>query len=164
MKTHVMFDPTHEMTQMARAMERLFEGYSAPGASARTIPLDILETDQALLIRAAVPGIQPGDLEVTIENRVMTLRGTTRSDTDLREAKLYRREIPVGEFTRSVRLPEKLDLNAVDATFDNGLVTVTLPKLPEAQPTTVRVRVREQATAEPLPSESATPGLDAPNT
>jgi HSP20 family protein len=104
-------------------------------------PLDVLETEEALVVKAAMPGVQAENLEVTIEGRALTLRGETRKDEVHEDAKVYRREIARGSYARTLRLPQGLDTSKVSATVQDGLVTVTLPWSEDRKPEVVRVPV-----------------------
>lgn len=151
-KTLVTFDPTREFRQMQQMLERLFEAPGREAARGQAFPIDVFEREDALLIRASAPGIAPADLEVQIEDDVLTIRGEVKTEAELGEAKVYRREIAMGAFTRSVRLPEGLDLENVDAAFANGVVTITIPRVAAPQPSARRIEVR---TIEPqAPSEA----------
>jgi HSP20 family protein len=117
-----------------------------------TLPLDIFERSGNLMVRASVPGIDPKELEIQIENNVLTIRGEAHQEAETNDEKVYRREVSYGSFSRSVRLPEGLNLDGVDAEFKNGLVTITLPRVPEEKPKSLKVAVR---TAETQPTPEA---------
>jgi len=147
LRTLVNLNPTTE----ARAIEDMFDRlFGSPirqtGTPAGTLPLDVFERDGKLMLRASVPGIDPKDLEIQIENNVLTIRGETQKEEESNEDKVYRREVSYGSFSRSVRLPEGLNLEAVEAEFKNGLVTISLPRLPEEKPKTVKIAVRSAET------------------
>jgi HSP20 family protein len=137
-------------------MEELFDrafGAANGNTQAQTVltmPVDVTEREGKLLITAAVPGIDPNELEVSIENNVLNIRGESRHQAESNETKVYRREIRYGRVSRSIRLPEGLDLNAVDAEFKNGHVTISLSRLPEEKPKALRVNVRNAEGAKPL--------------
>ena len=123
--------------------ERFFGNPVRPASNpVGTLPVNIYEREGNLVVRAAIPGIDPNDLEVQIENNVLTVRGETRSDTENKDQKVYYREVTYGCFSRSVRLPEGLNLDAVDAEFKNGIVTITLPRVPEERPKALKISVR----------------------
>jgi HSP20 family protein len=141
-KTLVTFDPVRELRNMQQVFERLFEAPVREAGRGLTFPIDVFEKEGALVIRAAAPGVEPSGLDVQIEEDVLTIRGEAKSDVDLSDAKVYRREVSYGTFTRSVRLPEGLNLDQVDATFANGVVTITIPRVEPAQPATRKIEVR----------------------
>jgi HSP20 family protein len=118
-----------------------------------SLPIDITEQDGTLYIRASVPGIEPSELSVSIEKNVLTIRGETQQPTVGENEKVYRRELTYGAFARSVRLPEGLNLELVDAEFKNGTVTIKLPRLPEEKPKSIQITVRNSEPA----SESVSP-------
>lgn len=120
---------TTEMDRLADWFDRVFTGSFEQAARPNTMAIDVLENDGKLMIHASVPGIDPEALEVSIENNVLTLRGESKVQHESQESKVYRREIVTGHFTRSLRLPPNLDLDAVTATFVNGIVTITLPRI-----------------------------------
>jgi HSP20 family protein len=131
----------------ARAFEEIFDKlFGSPSrithTATATLPIDIYEREGNLVVRAAVPGIEPTDLEINIENNVLTIRGETKHDSETSEDKIYRREVSYGSFSRSVRLPENLNVEAVEAEFKNGIVTITLPRIPEEKPKSFRVPVK----------------------
>jgi len=107
------------------------------------LPLDILEQDGTLKIRAAVPGVEPNELEIQIEKNVLTIRGEISRENESKDEKVYRREVSYGAFSRSVRLPDGLDFDKVDAQFKNGIVTISLPRVPEEKPKSIKVNVRQ---------------------
>ena len=144
MKTLLRVNPISEFRTMDDMFDHLFGRSPAvsPPASATHLPLDILEQEGKFIIRASVPGTNPADLEIQIENNILTIRGETKSEYKSEDAKFYRREVSYGAFARSIRLPEKLDLEQVDAAFNHGFVTISIPKLEEEKPKAVRVNVR----------------------
>ncbi len=95
----------------------------------------------ALVVRASVPGIKPEDLQITVEDHVLTLRGEHRSEHVTEDAKIYRQEVAVGSFARSIRLPETVNPDQAQAVHENGLVTIRIPKVEEAKPRTIQVPV-----------------------
>ena len=141
-------DPVTEMQRMSEMFDRLF-GSNAYGARAiasaneYTIPLDVVEKEDKIVIRASVPGISPDDLDISIENNVLTITGESKHEEESENDKVYVRECSYGSFKRSIRLPENLDIDHVDAEFSNGFVSVSLPKIPEEKPKTVKVELRK---------------------
>jgi HSP20 family protein len=106
------------------------------------MPIDVYSTgDQAVLI-AAVPGMQPEDLDLTVHQNTVTLRGTVRSAADAEETKdatWYVSELGSGTYQRSVTLPFPIDAEHAEATFEHGLVRVTLPKAESARPKKIAI-------------------------
>ena len=144
--TITRIDPVTEITRMGDLVDRLF-AMSVParrlasGLREFTIPVDVIEREEQLVVRAAVPGVKPEDLNITVEAGTLTLAGEISRSEVGETDRVYVRECCAGSFTRSIRLPENLDLDKVDAHFENGIVTVTLPKLPEEKPKSIKVQV-----------------------
>jgi HSP20 family protein len=155
MRTLVNLNPHNEFRAMEEALERLFGSPVRPANPTGTnaLPLDIIEREGKLIVRASIPGVHPNELDVQVEANVLTIRGESRHESEENE-KVYRREITTGRFARSIRLPEGLDLNAVDAEFRNGVVTITLPRIVEEKPKALKVNVRTAEPALEAPAEN----------
>jgi HSP20 family protein len=142
------FDPASEMRDMTSWMDRffghpLFRDMPAGRWNADlSLPVDIYEKDSNLVIKAAIPGVNAEDLDISIEGNVLTIRGETKNDEVTENDRVYRREYNYGSFTRSIRLPENLNTEQVEATADRGFVYVTLPKTEEAKPKSLKVPVK----------------------
>lgn len=106
-----------------------------------TIPLDVVEDEGKITIKAAVPGINPDELEVTIENNVLSIKGEHKTEEVSETAKVFRRENTYGSFSRSIRLSPQLNQEAVEASFKNGFVTITIPKVEEEKPKSLRIPI-----------------------
>jgi HSP20 family protein len=141
LKTLVNVEPIHELRSMEDMFERFFGQPSRPVPATATLPVDVTERDGNLIVRAAVPGVDPSALEITIENNVLSIRGESKSETNSEQEKVYRREVSYGAFSRSIRLPEKLNLDAVSADFNHGMVSVSIPRLPEVKPEVRKIQV-----------------------
>ena len=146
--TITRFDPISEMRRMNEVFDRLF-GTPVPSAQRFAgvsqdliVPVDIVEKEDKFVIRAAVPGVKPEELNVSIESNVLTISGESKREEESEQDKVYCRECSYGAFTRSIRLPENLMVDQVDAAFENGFVVITLPKAPEEKPQTVKVPIR----------------------
>ena len=119
--------------EMDRFLERFWDADEMRPAGAWAPDIDIAETKEALTIRAEVPGMEPKDMQVTLENGVLTLRGEKRQEMEQKDERLYRSERHYGSFARSLRLPANVDASNVTASFKNGVLTVVMPKTPEAR-------------------------------
>lgn len=140
MRTLVNFNPTNDLRMMEEVFERLFPAQRVPSEAA--LPVDVYEQDGRLFVRAAVPGVAPDQLDVQVENNVLTIKGEHKQESTSEDAKVYRREVAYGSFSRAIRLPENLDLDKVDAEFKNGIVTISIPKIEEPKPEPKRITVR----------------------
>jgi HSP20 family protein len=132
------YNPFGEMTSLRDAMNRLLEeSYVRPSfGSSRTIPLDVFETPDDLVVIAALPGASADDVNVTATGDTVTLKVKVPSETQKPESSQwtwYLHEIPHGEFTRTIDLPVEINPQNAKATFQNGLLRLELPKVEEAR-------------------------------
>jgi HSP20 family protein len=105
-------------------------------------PVDIYETkDGALVVKAELPGLKREDIDVTVEDNILTIRGERRSEHEDRAGRVHRRERSYGEFSRSFTLPADIDAEQIRAEYRDGTLTVTLPRKPEARPRQIPVEV-----------------------
>jgi len=105
--------------------------------------VDVSETDKALMIKADLPGVAPEDLEVSISNGALIIRGEKREEKKEEKEDYKRSERFVGRFYRSIPLPEGCDAERIDAKTAKGVVTVTIPKKPAAQPKKIAVKAAD---------------------
>jgi HSP20 family protein len=128
------------------AAERLWRGVQATepeGAQPQrwAIPVDVVEEEASVVVRASVPGIDPADIEVTIDGDVLTIKGETKSEGEAREGGYARRERRSGSFARTLRLSDALDREGVQPRYENGVLTVTIPRLEAAKPRRLTIAV-----------------------
>jgi HSP20 family protein len=143
----VKVDPFREFAAMQDRMNRLFgnvylrdEDTGVRGSWAPAV--DIFETENHdLVVRAELPGLSREDIEVTVENNTLILKGEKKFDTQVKEENYRRIERAYGTFHRSFTLPNTVDTSKVAADFKNGVLTVKLPFREEAKPRTINVDV-----------------------
>lgn len=144
--------PTRSAIGRARATNPLSGPYrtvwSRPGAAnaAWPLPLNVYATPEMVQIVAAVPGLLPEDIEITVDQNTLTFRGECSAPAmapEAGEAAWYLREIWSGRFQRSVALPFEVEADQAQASFEHGLLTVTLPKAEHARPHKIQVHVAE---------------------
>jgi len=129
--------------ELEQQFDRLFgsAGSNAPASSTWLPPVDLLETDAAYILEADLPGMTKEDISVTVQEDRITLKGTRKRE-EKSEGKGYRRfERAEGAFERSFRISGGIDAAGVHAKFENGVLTVTLPKPEEAKPKQIDVQV-----------------------
>jgi HSP20 family protein len=117
-------------------------GARAPGTSDLTPRLDIRGTDKAIEVVAELPGMDEANVEVSIADGALTIRGVRDTERESEDKGYVLRERDVGLITRTVPLPDGLDPDSATATFRNGLLTVTIPKAAESQSSARRIAVR----------------------
>ena len=141
------FDPFRELATLQGRMNRLFGDVYVRDEDVTqggnwVPPVDIYETEgHDLIIKAELPDMTREDIEVTVENNTLTLRGTKKLPTDVKEEQFRRVERSYGTFSRSFTLPTTVDSSKVGAEYRNGVLTVKLPFREEAKPRTINVEI-----------------------
>ena len=104
-------------------------------------PVDIFEEADAMRIMAEVPGVRPEDVKISLEGNVLTIHGTKQQAAEERTERVHRYERTYGVFERTFTLPATVDANKIKASYEQGVLTVTLPKMAEARPRQIQVEV-----------------------
>jgi HSP20 family protein len=115
---------------------------SAECCTADALALDVYETDDAFVVKASLPGVKPEDLDVHVEDNVLTVRGEAKEEEKVENARYHWQERWFGEFERSVRLPSQVAADKVEANLKDGVLTINVPKAEEAKPRKVSVNVK----------------------
>ena len=119
-----------------------FHGQAASGLSAAWVPpVDILEQADGIRIMAELPGVKPEDVKISVEDNVLTIQGAKQQVAEENTERVHRYERTYGAFERSFTLPPTVDASNIKATYDNGVLTVTLPKVEKAKPRQIQVEV-----------------------
>ena len=144
MPTTVRWSPRRELVSLREAMDRLLEETLAEkhirGQGEARLPIDVYTTPAEIIVRAPVPGVAPEDVEVTLEGDTLTIRAEVPGP--LENVEYIFQECPCGRFSRVLTLNVPVDVDNIEATFEHGLLTLTLPKLTPAQPKTIKVQQR----------------------
>jgi HSP20 family protein len=133
-----------------REIDQLFDdftrGFPTYGeSSVMPINLDVAETDKAFEVTAELPGAKPEDVDISLSDGILTVKGEKKTEKDEKQKNYHMVERSYGAFQRSFRLPGEVDPDKVEARFDNGLLKVTLPKAPEAQSKVKKIAVKTSA-------------------
>jgi len=125
---------------LSRRWPRLLD-WNMPTLSEFNLPkVDILDHDNEIEVRAALPGVKKEDLDVTVTNQSITIRSTTKEEKKEEEkGKYFRREISCGEFQRTLALPENVDGDQANASFKDGILTVTVPKTEKSKRKSIEI-------------------------
>ena len=144
----VRWDAARELDTLQGEMNRLFSSFfdtptGANGATTRRwIPaMDLVETEEHFVLKADLPGMTEGDVNIEVERNVLTISGERKTEHEAKKDGYYRIERSAGTFARSLTLPEGVDADAVTASFDNGVLEVRIPKPAEAKPRRVQIGV-----------------------
>jgi HSP20 family protein len=136
-------------------MDRLFdEGFSRPWrflpAEASTesgFAVEVSETDGEIEVKAALPGIKPEDVDITIANDVLSIKGEHKFEAEDKKRDYYRRELRYGTFHRSMSLPVSVDADKAQASFENGVLKLTLPKAEALRPKQIKIASTDGASS-----------------
>jgi HSP20 family protein len=139
MATIVRWNPFREMAASERALDEAWR-VRRPTASAYALPIDLYETEQAFVLHANVPGLNPEQIQVHFEDGVLTINAEVAQPTSDEKSHILVRERAYGRFARSIRLTDTVDTDNVEAVYHHGVLTLTLPKTPEAQPKQIPVK------------------------
>lgn len=127
-------DPSNELRHRQEVMNRLWGGFAPAASSDSTeietwaVPLDVIAKGDDIIVRASMPGVAPGDVQVSIEDNVLTIKGQTCSYDRDEDGNYLMRERRVGTFHRSLRLPDTVDTEKAQPHYEHGVLTVTIPK------------------------------------
>jgi HSP20 family protein len=143
------WDPFRDLMSIQSELNRLFGRTYAGGegggstssvAGAWVPPLDIYETGDRFVVNVELPGIEPEAVDVSVEDSVLTIRGERSFSSDVDEDSFHRVERRYGQFARSITLPQTADPDHIEATFDRGVLTVSVPKAEQAKPKKIQVK------------------------
>ena len=141
------WEPAREIMTLREAMERLFDdaftrpfsmrdGWSAPA-------IDMYQTDDEIVVKASLPGIKSDEVQINITGDVLTLKGEVKHEEESQEKAWHIREQRWGSFQRSVALPTNVVADKARAEFENGILTITLPKAEEVKPKTITINTKK---------------------
>lgn len=135
-----------DMVSLRTAMDRLFNESFVPGQMGASmngaLPLDVYGTEDEVILIAAIPGMDADDIAITIDKNTVSISGTMPNVAESEDAKgatWYLHELPSGTFERSLTLPFALDANGAEASFEDGMLRLTLPKAENEKPRQIKV-------------------------
>jgi len=145
--------PFGELLSLRQAMDRLFEdSFVRPRESLQpdggfAMPLDVYATPDALVVEAALPGVKPEDVEISLLGDTLTINATSGSEQRTEEGGYLHHEVRRGQFSRIVTLPTNLKAESATATYDHGMLRLSIPKAEAAKPRQIRISPTTDATA-----------------
>jgi HSP20 family protein len=149
MSNIVRWEPFRELVSLREAMDRLFEESFVRPVGGRLAPagmevpaVDVYQTDDAVVVKSAIPGIKPEDIDISITGDTLTIKGETRVEEEVNEENYIRRERRYGSFCRSLALPLPVVTEKAEAEFENGVLTLTLPKAEEVKPKAIKIKAK----------------------
>ena len=146
------FQPFRGVSTLQDQINRLFnDAFDRSSDEASLTPwspaVDIYETEQNLVVKADLPDIKPEQLDIRVENNILTIRGERQFEKKVAESNYLRVERAYGTFSRSFALANTVNTEAIQADYQNGVLTLTIPKREEAKPKQIKVRVENAAAA-----------------
>jgi HSP20 family protein len=155
--------PFGELISLRQAMDRLFEdSFVRPTWSARgwafgegaSLPLDVRRDENALHVEAALPGVTPEDVQITVENGTLTISAESREESTQKndQGEILVQEIRRGSVSRSITLPTGLEPDKANATFENGVLRLDIPVAETVKPRQIRITPMTDGTSQPLPA------------
>ena len=139
------YSPVGEALSLRQAMDRLFEDSFVTPWSWRTVAgsawpaVDVHETPEDVVVTAALPGIKPEEVEITLTGQMLTLRGEFKAAENVEEGRYLFQERRYGTFHRQIQLPIRVQGDHAQASFDNGLLTLRIPKADEVKPRQIQI-------------------------
>ena len=145
-------EPFREMVSLRDAMNSLLqESFVRPvglvGDGAALLPLDIAETEDEFIVKASLPGVRPEDVHITAHGDSLTIRGEMKAEEEKKGEHYHLRELRHGHFQRTVTLSTPISADKAQAQFENGVLTLKLPKAEEAKPKEIKIVGRAPAAA-----------------
>ncbi|HEX9388335.1 MAG TPA: Hsp20/alpha crystallin family protein [Anaerolineales bacterium] len=141
------WEPVREMMTLREAMDRLFDdaftrpislrdgGWSAPA-------VNMYQTDDEVVVKATLPGFKADEVQINVTGDLLTIRGERKSEEEQKDKSWHIREHRWGSFERSITLPTEVISDRADAAFENGILTIKLPKVEEVKPKTITVKAK----------------------
>src|SRR5258707_10249346 len=152
MRTLTRWDPFRGTTSLQDQVNRLFSDVferkgEESSLSAWAPSVDIYETEHELVVKADLPEVDPKDLDIRVENNILTIRGERKFESKVAEDKYLRVERTYGSFSRSFSLANTVNSDAIKADYQNGVLTLSIPKREEAKPKQIKINVGTPAMA-----------------
>ncbi len=142
------WEPVREMMTLREAMDRLFDdAFTRPlsvrdGWSMSSPAIDMYQTDNEVVVKASIPGIKAQEVQINITGDVLTLKGEVKQQDERKDRAWHIREQRFGSFERAVALPTAVKPDQAEAVFENGILTITLPKADEVKPRTINIKAK----------------------
>ena len=149
------WEPLKEMVTLRNAMDKLFEdSFVRPtswifnGEGRGSIALDMYQTANDVVVKASLPGFKPEEVDISITGDTLTLNGEHKEEKEIKEEDYFYKERRYGSFSRTVSIPVEVKSEKAEATFENGVLTLTLPKAEEAKPKQIKIKAKPMIEAE----------------
>ncbi|MFC1923822.1 Hsp20/alpha crystallin family protein [Chloroflexota bacterium] len=152
--TMMRWEPFRDLMSLRSAMDRLFENsFIRPSRfwpelerGELSLDLDMYQTDKNVVVKTTIPGVKPEEVDISLTGDVITIKGEHKEEQEVKEQDYFRKERRYGSFSRSIQIPVPVKGDKADAVFENGVLTLTLPKAEEVKPK--QIKVKSKATVE----------------
>jgi HSP20 family protein len=148
----IRWDPGKDMMSLRQAIDKLFEesvvrpsNFSFQIGGAATLPLDVYQTDNAIVVKANLPGVKPDEVDIVILGDILTIKAERKEDKEVKDKDYVRKENHYGMISRSISLPVEVKAEKSEAVFDNGILTLTLPKVDEVKLKQIKVQAKPKS-------------------
>jgi HSP20 family protein len=148
MSNLIRWEPAREMMTLRDAMDRLFDdAFTRPlrlndGGNWSMPAVDMYQTDNEVVVKAAIPGVKTDEVQINVTGEVLTIKGEVKEKEEVKEKAYHLREQRWGMFERTLALPTDVIADKAKAEFENGVLTVTLPKAEEVRPRTITIKAK----------------------
>ncbi len=144
----VRWEPFRDLMSLRDTMDRMFEDTFWRGQmplvpwSDSTLAVDMYETDDSVIVKAAIPGVKAEDIDVAVTGDILTIKAETKEEQEVKRENYLRRERRYGSYSRAVTLPGGLKSDRAEADYSDGVLTLTFPKAEEVKPKTISVKTK----------------------
>jgi HSP20 family protein len=146
----VRWEPFRDLMTLRQAMDRVFEeSFVRPSRAlalfgdGEHLPIDMYQTPDEVVVKASLPGVKPEDVDINIADDILTIKGKTNGSEEVKGEDYLYREHHHGSFVRSINIPHTLQTDKAEATAENGVLTITIPRAQEAKPKTIEVKAKK---------------------
>ncbi len=157
----IRWDPARDLMSLRQAMDKLFEeSFVRPSGftleiGGGTIPIDMFQNENDVVIKATLPGVKPDEVDISISGDILTIKAERKEEKETKEKEYFRKENRYGMVSRSITLPVDVKADKADASFDNGVLTLTLPKAEKEKPRQIKVQAKPKLTEKAGKSQEA---------
>ena len=143
----IRWDPFREMTQAQSQFSKLVDQVWGGRQESWLPAIDVFDAKEAVVLKAELPGMDPADIQIEVEDNVLTLKGERRFEEEVDEERYYRVERRYGSFQRSLALPQGMQAAAISASYEDGVLTITVPKVEEEKPKRIEIKATKPIVA-----------------
>jgi HSP20 family protein len=143
------WDPFADLFNFRTGIDRIFDQLTPPrlrGINREielTFPVDVYENKDEIVVKALLPGVKPSDIDISVDDNILTLRGQMREESESEEQNYYRREVMAGSFLRQITLPSEVVADKAEATFEDGVLRLRMPRAERSRARSIKVQARQ---------------------